>query len=114
MYEKCRRTTWSESRSATTGTFLKLSQGAMRQHVTSTSIQKIGELPIALHMGGSGVIVGLNARVRRMNNAQNKPTAAHPQKRLRAQSQWNAAKVTGTELTGTTPKHRDSSGGSWA
>lgn len=79
---KCSRTTWFESFSAVTGTFLRLSQGAIRQHVTTTSIQKTGEVMTTLHIGGSGWVVRLNTSDRRMNNAQNRPIAVHPQKRL--------------------------------
>lgn len=79
---KCRRTTWLESFSAVTGTLLRLSHGAMRQHVMTTSIQRMGEEMMTRHLGGSGRTLALDAMERRTNNAQNRPTAAHPQKRL--------------------------------
>lgn len=84
---KCSLTTWFESFSAVTGTFLRLSHGAIRQHVTTTNIQKTGDVMTTLHISRSGCVVRLNTSDRRMNNAQNRPIAAHPQKRLVTGSQ---------------------------
>jgi hypothetical protein len=57
------------------------------------SIHKIGEEIVALHMGGSGVVVRLEMIVSMMKRAQNMATAVHPRKRLEQRCQHDLPKI---------------------